>query len=86
MLLKTKISCIRNCFQNVFICKLSNSLIVEEEAGNIDYPCNRLGTLLYFKHYSFGNLYFHNLVAVWCGEVFNDLKILILVRKGVNNV
>ena len=72
--------------RNVFFGKFSNSLIVDEEAGNIDYPCNHLGTLLSFSHYSFGNLYFHNLAAVWCGEVFSDLKIPILVRKGVNNV
>ena len=73
-------------FKNVLFGKFSNSLIVDEEAGNIIYPCNSLGTLPYFKHYSNSNLYFHNLVAVRCGEVFNDLKILILVRKGVNNV
>ena len=73
-------------FRNVFFGKFSNSLIVDEEADNIVYPCNSLGTLLYFKHYSNSNFYFHNLVAVRCGEVFNDLKVLILVRKGVNNV
>ena len=72
--------------RNVFFGKFSNSLIVDEEAGNIDYSCNCFGTLLSFNHYSFSNLYFYHLVAVWCGEVFNELKILILVRKGVNNV
>ena len=73
-------------FRNVFFGKFSNSLNVDEEADSIVYPRNSLGTLLYFKHYSNSNLYFHNLVAVRCGEVFNDLKVLILVRKGVNNV
>ena len=68
-------------FRNVFFGKFSNSLIVDEEADNIVYPCNSLGTLLYFKHYSNSNLYFHKLVVVECGEVFNGLKIQILLGR-----
>ena len=73
-------------FRNVLFGKFSNSLIVDEEADNIIYPCNCLRTRISFGDYSFSNLYFHNLVAVRCGGVLNDLKVLILVRKGVNNV
>ncbi len=68
-------------FRNVFFGKFSNSLIDEEEADNDVISCIYIRTLLYFKHYSNSNLYFHNLVAVRCREVFNGLKIQIFLGR-----